>query len=181
MSPSWSNLWPSASAPSAYGDNKVKKIALIMTDGDFNDFYDKVSLTRNQCQYRSGYNRYGGYQGWNYHDTRPGYYWLYETIESGCSWSSKKYWLGQYYQDANYDDQPAVRARKFCDAMKEKKITIYTVLFQNSAGSLPSSEKLMKYCATSEATTYFKATDGETLIKAFSNIARQIQSIFLSK
>lgn len=181
LSPSWSNLWPSASAPSAYGDNKVKKIALIMTDGDFNDFYDKVSLTRNQCQDRSGYNWYNGYQGWSYHDTRPGYYWLYETINNGCSWSAKKYWLGQYYENATYDDPPAVRARKFCDAMKEKKITIYTVLFQNSSGSLPSSERLMKYCATNEATTYFKATDGETLIKAFSNIARQIQSIFLSK
>ena len=44
LSPNWSNLWPSASAPSAYNSNKVKKIALIMTDGDFNDFYDKRCL-----------------------------------------------------------------------------------------------------------------------------------------
>lgn len=182
LSPNWSNLWPSASAPTAYGSNKVKKIALIMTDGDFNDFYDKTSLTQSVCRTRSGYTtRSPTYKGYSSHDTRSGYYWIYETLTVGCSSSTKSYWLGQYFNDATYNDQPAVRARKFCDAMKEKNITIYTVLFQNTSGSLPSSEKLMKYCATSEATTYFKATDSATLINAFSNIARQIQSIYLSK
>ncbi|WP_186391390.1 MULTISPECIES: TadE/TadG family type IV pilus assembly protein [unclassified Pannonibacter] len=181
LSPNWSNLWPSASAPSAYNSNKVKKIALIMTDGDFNDFYDKTILTRSQCQYRSGYIWPSSYQGWNNHDTRPGYYWLFETVKNGCSWSASQYWQGQYFHSATYNDEPSVRARKFCDAMKAKNITIYTVLFQNTSGSLPSSERLMKYCATSEATTYFKATDSKTLINAFSNIARQIQSIYLSK
>lgn len=182
LSPNWSNLWPSASAPSAYGSNKVKKIALIMTDGDFNDFYDKTLLTRDVCRTRSGYTtRSPSYKGWSNHTTRSGYYWIYETLTSGCSTSAKQYWLGQYFNDATYSDPPAVRARSFCDAMKAKNITIYTVLFQNTSGSLPSSERLMKYCATSEATTYFKATDSATLINAFSNIARQIQSIYLSK
>ncbi len=184
LSPNWSNLWPSASAPTAYGSNKVKKIALIMTDGDFNDFYDKTVLTRDVCRTRSQYNSWNGtYQGWSNHDRRArgSYYWLFETLRDGCDRNAKQYWLGQYYIDANYNDPPAVRARRFCDAMKAKNITIYTVLFQNTSGSLPSSERLMKYCATSEATTYFKATDSNTLINAFSNIARQIQSIYLSK
>lgn len=39
LSPNWSSLWPS-SAPAAYGTEKLKKIAVLMTDGDYNSQYD---------------------------------------------------------------------------------------------------------------------------------------------
>lgn len=39
LSPSWSSVFPSASAPGAYGDSKVNKTVLIMTDGLFNTSY----------------------------------------------------------------------------------------------------------------------------------------------
>jgi Flp pilus assembly protein TadG len=36
LSPSWSYLYPTASAPQAYNDPKVRKIAILMTDGEYN-------------------------------------------------------------------------------------------------------------------------------------------------
>ncbi|MBS0250281.1 MAG: Tad domain-containing protein, partial [Proteobacteria bacterium] len=39
LSPNWSSLWPnSAAAP--YGTDKLKKIAVLMTDGEYNTVYD---------------------------------------------------------------------------------------------------------------------------------------------
>ena len=36
LSPNWSSLWSSSSAPVAYGTSNVKKIAILMTDGEYN-------------------------------------------------------------------------------------------------------------------------------------------------
>lgn len=40
LSPKWANVWGGASAPGAYGDGKVRKIAILMTDGEYNIQYD---------------------------------------------------------------------------------------------------------------------------------------------
>jgi Flp pilus assembly protein TadG len=40
LSPNWSTLWPS-SAPQAYGASDLRKIAILMTDGQYNTEYDK--------------------------------------------------------------------------------------------------------------------------------------------
>jgi Flp pilus assembly protein TadG len=47
ISPNWSSIWPSASQPSAYNTASVKKIAILMTDGDYNTQY---SSTGSQAQ-----------------------------------------------------------------------------------------------------------------------------------
>ncbi|MCY1706729.1 TadE/TadG family type IV pilus assembly protein [Pannonibacter sp. SL95] len=179
LSPNWNNLWPSASRPVAYKTDKMKKIALIMTDGDFNDFYDFTPLDEATCKKRAGFS-YGTYQGQSNHDQRSGYYWLPDAKKSGCAKGTKNYWLGQYFTNGNYEDPPSVRARSFCDAMKSKDIAVYTVLFTSGVGSTANAEKLMKYCASSSS-TYFKATDSAALISAFQKIANQIQAIYLSK
>jgi Flp pilus assembly protein TadG len=36
LSPNWSTVWPAESEPTAYGTPKVKKIAVLMTDGEYN-------------------------------------------------------------------------------------------------------------------------------------------------
>jgi Flp pilus assembly protein TadG len=36
LSPKWSYLWPSANRPSAYNAEKTQKIAVLMTDGEYN-------------------------------------------------------------------------------------------------------------------------------------------------
>lgn len=39
LSPNFASLWPVASRPAAYGTPKLIKVAIIMTDGDFNTIY----------------------------------------------------------------------------------------------------------------------------------------------
>jgi len=39
LSPNWSSLWSSSSTPAAYGATGVKKIAILMTDGEYNTQY----------------------------------------------------------------------------------------------------------------------------------------------
>ena len=38
-SPKWNSIWPEGSKPAAYGTAKLKKIAILMTDGDYNTDY----------------------------------------------------------------------------------------------------------------------------------------------
>jgi Flp pilus assembly protein TadG len=39
LSPNWSSLWSSSSKPAAYGTENLKKIAVLMTDGEYNTQY----------------------------------------------------------------------------------------------------------------------------------------------
>ena len=39
LSPAWSGIWPAASAPAAYNTPKLRKIAVLMTDGEYNTWY----------------------------------------------------------------------------------------------------------------------------------------------
>ncbi|MBB4303098.1 Flp pilus assembly protein TadG [Rhodobium orientis] len=40
LSPKWSPLWPAGADPVAYDDDETVKIAILMTDGEFNTAYD---------------------------------------------------------------------------------------------------------------------------------------------
>ena len=47
LSPNFSYLWPSASQPAAYGTPDVTKIAVLMTDGEYNSSYCSGVISRN--------------------------------------------------------------------------------------------------------------------------------------
>ncbi len=47
LSPNWSSLWP-ANAPAAYGAENLEKIAILMTDGEYNTQYDSNGISVNQ-------------------------------------------------------------------------------------------------------------------------------------
>ncbi|HRD77730.1 MAG TPA: pilus assembly protein, partial [Hyphomicrobiaceae bacterium] len=40
VSPNWADIWPSESQPKPYGDRKVMKVVILMTDGMFNTRYE---------------------------------------------------------------------------------------------------------------------------------------------
>lgn len=44
LSPNWASVFPAASAPVAYGTPKTEKIAILMTDGEFNTQYDSEGI-----------------------------------------------------------------------------------------------------------------------------------------
>jgi len=52
LSPNWASLWPS-NAPAAYGSANLQKIAILMTDGEYNTQYDSNGIAVNQNAYPS--------------------------------------------------------------------------------------------------------------------------------
>jgi putative Flp pilus-assembly TadE/G-like protein len=59
LSPNWSSLWPT-STPAAYGTPKLQKIAVLMTDGEYNTQYDSNGVSVNQNAYPSCSNAANG-------------------------------------------------------------------------------------------------------------------------
>ena len=59
LSPKWSPLWPAGADPVAYDDDETVKIAILMTDGEFNTAYDynsgngKYKESRGNAQWKS--------------------------------------------------------------------------------------------------------------------------------
>jgi hypothetical protein len=45
LSPNWSSLWSTESQPAAYGTENVNKIAILMTDGEYNTQYDAKGIS----------------------------------------------------------------------------------------------------------------------------------------
>ncbi len=45
LSPNWASLWPSESKPEPYGTQDLKKIAILMTDGEYNTQYDSNGIS----------------------------------------------------------------------------------------------------------------------------------------
>ncbi len=41
LSPNWAGAWTSSGTPASYSDTNVQKVALLMTDGEFNTIYTK--------------------------------------------------------------------------------------------------------------------------------------------
>ncbi len=152
LSPNWANLWPSSSEPATYTDDEVLKFAIIMTDGDFNRYYQKASLTKDDCKNAS--------------------YWGFVT--ETCKGGTNEYWLP--YGSYGYSGESSQRAVKLCEAMKNEGIKIYSIFFGNYN---PDPIKVMKECASTDG--YYQAGNDVELVKAFANIAKNIQSIYLSK
>jgi hypothetical protein len=133
LSPSWASLWPAASRPVAYGTAQTKKIAILMTDGEYNAQYDGNGVLAN----------FGA-------TSCP-------QAANGCS---------------------SAQALSLCKAMKDKGITIYTVLFglKNNQAAINT----MNTCATDPG-KFYNAEDGEQLKDAFRDIALKLSSLYLSK
>lgn len=49
VSPNFGYLWPTESQPAAYGADKLMKVVVIMTDGDFNTMYNKGVVSQDSA------------------------------------------------------------------------------------------------------------------------------------
>ncbi len=45
LSPNWASLWSSEGMPAAYGTENLRKIAILMTDGEYNTQYDSEGIS----------------------------------------------------------------------------------------------------------------------------------------
>ncbi|MCK7614471.1 pilus assembly protein TadG-related protein [Roseibium sediminicola] len=153
LSPNYSDVWPADSAPEAYDNDDVLKFAIIMTDGDNNQHYDFVETEwRRTC---SG-------PWWN----------------RTCSWNEVEVndWE-ENYEAPSYSNTPSTDQRALCEAMKDAGIEIFGVYFGSSNSSAGSLN--MQSCASDG--NYYQATSASELINAFSNIAKKIQQIYVSR
>jgi hypothetical protein len=153
LSPKWKDLWPSSSEPASYSDDDTLKFALVMTDGAFNTFYNKVSWSKNKCENKKKNGEYSG------------------TCKNGTN----DYWIEK--SSSGYNGASSKRARKLCNKMKNKDIEMYSVYFGSNNSS--SEAKVMKACA--DDGNYYQATSADSLIQAFANIAKKIQQIYISR
>lgn len=44
ISPNWSDIWPPESEPASYDDADVEKVAILMSDGEYNQQYDAAGV-----------------------------------------------------------------------------------------------------------------------------------------
>ncbi|MEO9904631.1 MULTISPECIES: pilus assembly protein TadG-related protein [Alphaproteobacteria] len=165
LSPNWASLWPSDSAPAEYSDDDVLKFAIVMTDGDFNNYFDEVetTVTEEDCNWELLQRKNGKYK-WKYVCTET------ETTED--------VWTEDYNEDATISDESAVRGLKFCEQMASNNIEVFTIYFETAGSDF--GEELMEQCASEDSNFYFADSQNE-LVNAFGNIAKKIQSIYLAK
>ena len=159
LSPSWASLWPAASAPAAYGSGNssddAKKFAVVMTDGNFNNYFDFVDYPETSCRWV--------WKG----------YWDRE-----CTTTTNSIWTEYYDDNPSINSPSADRGNQYCSLMKDKNIEVYAIYFETTGSTF--GEALMRNCASS-SNNFYLAESRSDLIQAFSNIAKKIQNIYLSK
>ncbi|MGE0502405.1 MAG: hypothetical protein AB7I79_16170 [Rhizobiaceae bacterium] len=130
LSPRWREFLPASARPAQHDARRVAKIAILMTDGEFNTAF-------------AGVGRNG--------DTTGG-------------------------QASRSRDN----AERLCDAMKLDGIELFTIGFMlKEAGA----KAVMNDCASPDDTTrhYFETSSAEELNQAFLEIARNIESLALTR
>ncbi|MGQ0455431.1 MAG: pilus assembly protein TadG-related protein [Hyphomicrobium sp.] len=153
LSPKWSSLLTGTSKPAAYGQEKHKKIAILMTDGDFNYTFSKLKPTPSGAFFSPIVAVPTGSTG---------------TGSSG----------GGSSDSTSINSQTsAYQAVQICTQMKASGIEVYTVGFE-----LPNNaaKATMASCAT-DATHNYDAKNGDELKQAFRDIALKVSSLYLAK
>lgn len=151
LSPEWQNVFPPQSAPAPYNGSTIK-IAVLMTDGDFNTAYSLMT-EKGKC--------------------------VWPDYRANCKSGPMYDWKWTYHLADGWDSPSYVRARRYCDIMKAKGIQIWTIFFDNNVRS-NNPERIMAYCAGNEG-EYIKVDDAARLSAAYTSIAKKIQAIYLSK
>ncbi|MEO9527112.1 MAG: pilus assembly protein [Roseibium sp.] len=159
LSPNYKDVWPADSAPEAYDNEDVLKFAVIMTDGDNNRYYEIDETTQWEETCTTKIKRNG-------------------KKKEVCTWEEVvAYVWDEEGEGVYYDNESSTSSRALCEGMKTSGIEIFGVYFGNNNSS--TGAKNMASCASDG--NYYQATSSSELINAFSNIAKKIQSIYLSK
>lgn len=154
LSPKWSNLLTGVSTPAAYLNEKHKKIAILMTDGEYNYTFDAL---KDKNKKKNGVDPV-----------------TYDPIAAIPT--SSTYGSGDTSKSINAVSS-ITQALALCDAMDTAGIEVYTVGFE-----LPNqaAKDTMKACASTDTNAY-DAKNGEELKQAFRDIALKISSLYLAK
>ncbi|TVQ54165.1 MAG: pilus assembly protein [Rhodobacteraceae bacterium] len=156
ISPEWRGLWGDptpAHMPLDYDEPLMDKAVVLLTDGD-NQFYRwPQRWTSMGGSRKSASSTVGGSDATAYgrlHDLLPG-----GTLAQG-----------QTLLD--------VRLARMCEALKERGVFIYTIVFGTIPGA--ATHQLYRDCASTPS-DYFPAPDGDTLRDAFRNIGQRLSDL----
>lgn len=148
LSPNFASLFDTAGRPGAYAPTETLKVAILMTDGEFNTpFRDGVI-----------------------------------ALDAGTGSGG----LDSHINLNSANGDPFVQAVELCRAMQAKGVVVYTVGFDlgsdtGQPGVVDSALDVMRECATSEETHFFKANSGTDLKEAFRAIGRDITRLRIAR
>lgn len=151
LSPKWNAIFTGVAAPSAYGLANTKKIAVLMTDGEYNYTYFPSNVTNNLVTRAGGTTEAGS----NSHSNS-----INATTSAAQAVEICKQMKGT-------DPDPA-----------KHKIEVYTVGFD--LGGNQTAINTLNACASSAGHAY-KAENPEDLKQAFRDIALKISQLYLKK
>jgi Putative Flp pilus-assembly TadE/G-like len=178
LSPNF-GLYPSGSTPAAYGTEKLRKVMVLMTDGEFNSAYCNGAISSNQStalltngmgnqanwgsgggkdQIKCSPDNDSDYKGTPLDSTKPA------GLDS-TTWADVKAKTGK-------DKSVYRQSKALCAAIKAKGIEIFTIEFQLDT-NFADRVDLVSSCAT-DASHRVTASDGASLKAAFKKIAASL-------
>jgi Flp pilus assembly protein TadG len=163
LSPRWRGLWGDASLPNVYDHELIRKVVVMMTDGE-NQWYDWPGGAPGS-----------GPSGWT--DDNDADYTAYGRIKEnrlGLT-GAQSSWRGATGRAAT---EINARMSQLCTAMKAQNIMIYTVVF-NVASNSPA-QALYQGCATTPQ-HYFNSPTQADLRAAFRAIGEQLANLRLTQ
>jgi Flp pilus assembly protein TadG len=173
LSPTF-GLWSGTGVPAAYGTEKLKKIMVLMTDGEYNSAYCKGVISSNTTS--TANNTYNSGSGGTNDmiNCMP----ENDSNQTGAPPDSAKpagmdstTWATVKSRTAK-NKSIYTQSKKLCAAMKAKGIEIFTIEFQLDT-NYPDRVDLVSNCAT-DASHRVTASDGASLKAAFKKIAASI-------
>lgn len=167
ISPLWRGLWGDASLPLDYGSTAIRKVAVLMTDGQ-NSWYDWPDgapgrgPTYDNARVDADYTGYGRLSENRLGIVMPGTGNLTNDLNTANSRVSAEI---------------LARTQKICTAMKARGVTLYTITFGVND---VTTQDFYKACASS-ASKYFNSPSQAALQQAFSQIGSELISLRLSQ
>jgi Flp pilus assembly protein TadG len=164
-------LWSGASKPAPYGTDKLRKIMVLMTDGEYNSAYCKGVISSNGGVGSSTYNVGSGGTSEQI-DCMP----ENDSNQTGAPTArppglTNAKWAEVQTNSAK-NKSVYTQSKKLCAAMKAKGVEIFTIEFQLDAAYADRVD-LVSSCAT-DGDHRVTASDGASLKAAFKKIAASI-------
>ena len=159
LSPLWRGLWGSSALPLNYNTQYIRKVIVLMTDGN---------------------NLWNDYSG-----AAPGVGPSPWTNDGDTDYSAYGRLLQNQMKIATLNQSNATaeinnRMSQMCTNIKQKGITIYTILFNHDGGISTDTQNLFSACASDPSNYYFAPSDA-TLQAAFSQIGSQLANLRLTQ
>jgi hypothetical protein len=169
ISPNWQGLWGISGMPLAYNTPYMKKVIVLMTDGN-NEWYDWNCGVPGQTPPTSGCP-------WSTTPPSGVPQWTQNPADADYTAYGRLLTNTRGVTPSNITTTMNTWMSQMCTTIKQNGITIYTILFNNNNAA---TEALFQSCATTPS-DYFLSPTGAALQSAFTQIGQQLSSLRLSQ